>query len=120
MITTPSDLRLVLDKVYRQEEEKSVQELIKAAALSDGIVKNIQSRASGFVEAVRAKRLKQGGVDAFLKEYDLSGEEGIALMCLAEAVLRIPDKATQDKLIADKIAHANWLDHAGESDSLFV
>ena len=56
----------------------------------------------------------------FLQQYDLSSEEGVLLMCIAEALLRIPDGATADKLIADKITSAQWKDHLGESDSLFV
>ena len=63
---------------------------------------------------------KDGGIDAFLQQYDLSSEEGVLLMCIAEALLRIPDADTADKLIADKITSAQWKDHLGESDSLFV
>src|SRR5690606_23610355 len=61
-----------------------------------------------------------GGVDAFMQEYSLSSEEGVVLMCLAEALLRIPDAATQDKLIADKVGGRQWAEHIGQSDSLFV
>ncbi|MDO9735165.1 bifunctional proline dehydrogenase/L-glutamate gamma-semialdehyde dehydrogenase PutA, partial [Glaesserella parasuis] len=63
---------------------------------------------------------KASGVDALMHEFSLSSEEGVALMCLAEALLRIPDKATADKLIRDKIAKGDWRSHVGNSPSLFV
>ncbi len=115
-----TELRQIMNQFYRFEEAECDAILLKAAELSPNTLKNIQSRAAKFIEAIRVKRIAKGGMDAFLKEYDLSGEEGIALMCLAEAMLRIPDKATVDKLIADKIAPANWSEHAGKSNSLFV
>ncbi|MGH6661566.1 MAG: proline dehydrogenase family protein, partial [Rhodospirillales bacterium] len=61
-----------------------------------------------------------GGLDAFLREYELTSEEGVVLMCLAEALLRVPDAATADRLIRDKIADADWQRHLGRSESLFV
>src|SRR6266851_9352819 len=63
---------------------------------------------------------RRGGLDAFLQEYALSSPEGVALMCLAEALLRIPDSETVDRLIRDKIASADWQRHLGHSGSLFV
>jgi RHH-type proline utilization regulon transcriptional repressor/proline dehydrogenase/delta 1-pyrroline-5-carboxylate dehydrogenase len=72
------------------------------------------------VEEVRKQRLGKSGLDSFLYQYDLSSEEGIALMCLAEALLRVPDKATVDKLISDKISTADWKSHLGKSKSSFV
>ncbi|MGH8310325.1 MAG: bifunctional proline dehydrogenase/L-glutamate gamma-semialdehyde dehydrogenase PutA, partial [Steroidobacteraceae bacterium] len=65
-------------------------------------------------------RDKESPLDAFMREYDLSSEEGVLLMCLAEALLRIPDNATAEKLIADKLADADWDAHLSRSDSLFV
>src|SRR5205085_8960100 len=76
--------------------------------------------ARQLVAAVRAGRRQQGGIDAFMQEYSLSSEEGVVLMCLAEAVLRIPDAETKDKLIADKIGGKRWERHIGQSESLFV
>ncbi|MGH6906791.1 MAG: bifunctional proline dehydrogenase/L-glutamate gamma-semialdehyde dehydrogenase PutA, partial [Aestuariivirga sp.] len=70
--------------------------------------------------AVRAGRRQQGGIDAFMQEYSLSSEEGVVLMCLAEALLRIPDTGTADRLIADKIGGKDWEGHLGQSESLFV
>ena len=69
---------------------------------------------------MRRERLGKGGLDAFLHEYALSSPEGVALMCLAEALLRIPDAETVDRLIRDKIAAADWQRHLGHSGSLFV
>lgn len=59
-------------------------------------------------------------VRGLLQEFSLSSQEGVALMCLAEALLRIPDKATRDALIRDKISNGNWQSHIGRSPSLFV
>jgi len=113
-------LRVRMNEFYRLDEATCVAPLVHYAQMLDAVLANVQQRAAALVTAVRGKRLKQIGVDAFLKEYDLSSDEGIALMCLAEAVLRIPDKATADRLIADKISGAQWSDHSGQSDSLFV
>src|SRR3546814_4079429 len=69
--------------------------------------------------SLRGKR-KGGGVESLIQEFSLSSQEGVALMCLAEALLRIPDRATRDALIRDKISHGDWRSHMGESPSLFV
>ncbi|MRF68898.1 hypothetical protein GIJ48_20790, partial [Escherichia coli] len=63
---------------------------------------------------------RSGLVQGLLQEFSLSSQEGVALMCLAEALLRIPDKATRDALIRDKISHGNWRSHLGQSQSMFV
>jgi RHH-type transcriptional regulator, proline utilization regulon repressor / proline dehydrogenase / delta 1-pyrroline-5-carboxylate dehydrogenase len=76
--------------------------------------------ALSLAEHVRKAQSNQGGMDSFMATYDLSSKEGIALMCLAEALLRIPDGATADRLIADKISKGDWETHFGKSDSLFV
>ncbi|MBV8633347.1 MAG: bifunctional proline dehydrogenase/L-glutamate gamma-semialdehyde dehydrogenase PutA, partial [Burkholderiaceae bacterium] len=72
------------------------------------------------VQSVREKRTRASGVDALMHEFSLSSDEGVALMCLAEALLRIPDTQTADRLIADKISKGDWKRHLGESPSLFV
>jgi RHH-type proline utilization regulon transcriptional repressor/proline dehydrogenase/delta 1-pyrroline-5-carboxylate dehydrogenase len=77
-------------------------------------------RARQFVSGARARADERGYLDAFLQEFGLANHEGIALMCLAEALLRIPDDATADKLIAEKLNAGDWSQHAGQSDSLFV
>ena len=80
-----------------------VRELAAKARLSAEEGRSTAGLATNLVQAVRKNRQKQGSIDAFMQEYSLSSEEGVVLMCLAEALLRIPDGATADKLIADKI-----------------
>src|SRR3546814_15461577 len=77
-------------------------------------------RARALVKALRERRVGQGGLDAFLHEYELSSREGVVLMCLAEALLRIPDAETANLLIKDKLGDADWERHLGTSESLFV
>lgn len=105
---------------YLRDEETLIRELIEAADPGEVGREKIQKTAAQLVRAVRKSKSKDGGIDAFLQQYDLSSEEGVLLMCVAEALLRIPDADTADKLIADKITSARWKDHLGESDSLFV
>ena len=76
--------------------------------------------ARRLVNSVRALRTGASGVDALMQEFSLSSEEGRALMCLAEALLRVPDSASVDTLIADKLSKGNWYSHLGRSPSLFV
>ena len=76
--------------------------------------------ARSLVEGARARRAERPFLDAFLQEFGLSNQEGIALMCIAEALLRIPDDATADRLIAEQLAGGDWSAHAGRSESLFV
>ncbi len=80
----------------------------------------IAQAAEGLVTDIRARQSEQPLLDAFLQQFGLSNEEGIALMCLAEALLRVPDRETADDLIADKILSGDWSDHAGQAGSLFV
>ncbi len=80
----------------------------------------VQIWAADWVRRVRKLKGEQSPLDAFMQQYDLSSEEGVLLMCLAEALLRIPDNATAEKLIADKLGSAAWERHLGQSDSLFV
>lgn len=105
---------------YLADEETLVNELIGIADAGQSVRTKIQETAATLVRAVRRAAGKEGGIDAFLQQYDLSSEEGVLLMCIAEALLRIPDADTADRLIADKITSAQWQDHLGESDSLFV
>ena len=80
----------------------------------------VLASATGLVEQARASAKKQGVVESFLQEFSLGTREGLALMCLAEALLRTPDEDTRDRLIAEKIGSADWASHLGQSDSLFV
>ena len=102
------------------DETQLVRELAAKARLAPGDAGKVREIARGLVGDVRAHRTSQGGIDAFMQEYSLSSEEGVVLMCLAEALLRIPDAETADKLIADKLGGKDWDKHVGQSESLFV
>lgn len=116
----PEGLRAAINQAYRADELSIVTELCDEAALGQLQMPAIKECATLFVEAVRAERKKSTGIDSFLTEYALSSDEGIALMCLAEALLRVPDNATIDNLIKDKLAGGDWKSHKGQSDSFFV
>jgi RHH-type transcriptional regulator, proline utilization regulon repressor / proline dehydrogenase / delta 1-pyrroline-5-carboxylate dehydrogenase len=103
---------------YLADEARSVKFLLEHARVPASAAAAVQREARALVESIRRKRSE--GLDAFLVEYDLSSSEGITLMCLAEALLRIPDDETADKLIAEKLGDADWQAHIGASESLFV
>ncbi|MGH6941122.1 bifunctional proline dehydrogenase/L-glutamate gamma-semialdehyde dehydrogenase PutA [Hypericibacter sp.] len=113
-------LRQRLREIYRADEADCVERLLIAASLPTDMLDRIATRARNLVQEVRGRRVGQGGLDAFLHEYELSSREGVVLMCLAEALLRIPDAETADRLIKDKLADADWERHLGSSDSMFV
>jgi len=109
-----------INDFYLADEAALVRELAEAADPGEAMRGKILVTAGELVRAVRKNKAKEGGIDAFLQQYDLSSEEGVLLMCIAEALLRIPDADTADRLIADKITSARWKDHLGVSDSVFV
>ncbi len=109
-----------INDLYLADEEKLVRELVEAADAGGAAREKIQRTAAQLVRAVRKNTANEGGIEAFLQQYDLSSDEGVLLMCIAEALLRIPDADTADRLIADKITSAKWKDHLGVSDSVFV
>lgn len=109
-----------INRNYLGDEEQIVRDLADAARLSATQRERVAMRAQQLVEGVRTSRTKRTGLDAFLRQYDLSSQEGVILMCLAEALLRIPDDATADRLIADKISAGDWASHLGDAESLFV
>jgi RHH-type proline utilization regulon transcriptional repressor/proline dehydrogenase/delta 1-pyrroline-5-carboxylate dehydrogenase len=111
-------LRRALRTLHYADEAAVLTPLLQAARLGPEAQRRVQSEALRLVDAVR--RHKPGGLDAFLQEYQLSTQEGVVLMCLAEALLRIPDAETRDRLIRDKLGGADWGRHLGRSDSLFV
>jgi RHH-type transcriptional regulator, proline utilization regulon repressor / proline dehydrogenase / delta 1-pyrroline-5-carboxylate dehydrogenase len=102
------------------DETRLVGGLIERAVYSEDERRRTAEVARKFVVAAREGRHKYSGIDAFMQEYGLTSEEGVILMCLAEALLRIPDKETADALIAEKIGSGQWGSHRGASDSLFV
>ena len=105
---------------YLVDEASLVRDLAGKADFGESSRGKVQNTAATLVRAVRKNTGREGGIEAFLQQYDLSSEEGVLLMCIAEALLRIPDANTADELIADKITSASWRDHLGVSDSLFV
>lgn len=115
-----SPSRKAISLATRRKEAPAVMENIAVARLPPGSNHNIADRAAKLVAKVRAERSKSTGVDALMHEFTLGSAEGIALMCLAEALLRIPDHATADRLIRDKIARGRWDEHLGLGKSLFV
>ena len=112
-------LRRAITQAWLADEAAAVQALLPAAE-APGSHDDVPRVAAGWVERVRALRDQESPLDAFMREYDLSSEEGVLLMCLAEALLRIPDDHTAEQLIADKLADADWEGHLGKSDSMFV
>ena len=114
-----SVLRAEITRHYRAPEPDCVAALLRAATLPQATVAQAKATARSLIQALRAKGAR-GTVESLVREYDLSSQEGVALMCLAEALLRIPDRATRDTLIRDKISRGDWRGHAGHSPSLFV
>jgi RHH-type proline utilization regulon transcriptional repressor/proline dehydrogenase/delta 1-pyrroline-5-carboxylate dehydrogenase len=110
--------RSELRRAYRRQEEPVVAERLGQARLDRNTLGEATAMARSLVKGVRAHR--PSGIDAFLHTYDLGSDEGIAMMCLAEALLRIPDAHTADELIADKLAGPDWSEKLGASDSSFV
>ncbi|MBF5091794.1 bifunctional proline dehydrogenase/L-glutamate gamma-semialdehyde dehydrogenase PutA [Novosphingobium sp. NBM11] len=112
-------LRQAITAAYRRPEQDCIAALLPQATLPDAARAEASTLARRLVEALRA-RPKGSGVDQLVQEFALSTQEGVALMCLAEALLRIPDDATRDALIRDKIAGGDWRAHIGGNRSLFV
>ena len=97
-----------------------MRELLVQARLPADEQARAQALAADLVKRVRARAQDQGAIEAFMRQYDLGSEEGVLLMCVAEALLRIPDQETADKLIRDKLGDADWEKHLGQSDSVLV
>lgn len=114
----PALLRLA--EHYAREEGEAVADLLRIGEMDADLKSRIHDTAADLVRRVRARKADQTAVESFMREYDLSSEEGVMLMCVAEALLRIPDAETADKLISDKLGEADWTSHAGKSDSLLV
>jgi len=110
--------RSELRRAYRADEEACIAERIEQAAPARKVSGAAAELAIDLIEGARAR--KASGIDAFLQQFGLDTEEGIALMCLAEALLRVPDTETADALIKDKIGTIDWGEHLGESSSTFV
>jgi RHH-type proline utilization regulon transcriptional repressor/proline dehydrogenase/delta 1-pyrroline-5-carboxylate dehydrogenase len=109
-----------LSRFYHADETEFVGQLLAEAELGREAAARVSETAQDLVRRVRRRREEQGALEAFMQEYDLSSEEGVVLMCLAEALLRIPDADTAEVLIADKLSAADWESHLGKSSSVFV
>ena len=118
-IVAQSPLRAAITAAARRPEPESVIPLLEQASVAPDEAKRIDALARGLVTRLRGKT-RSSGVEGLIYEYSLSSQEGVALMCLAEALLRIPDAATRDALIRDKLSPGDWRAHVGHSPSLFV
>ncbi|HZV38988.1 MAG TPA: bifunctional proline dehydrogenase/L-glutamate gamma-semialdehyde dehydrogenase PutA, partial [Pseudoxanthomonas sp.] len=105
---------------WLRDETEHVRELLEQARLPAAEQAQAQKLAVDLVKRVRARAQDQGAIEAFMRQYDLGSEEGVLLMCVAEALLRIPDQDTADALIRDKLGDADWEKHLGQSDSVLV
>ena len=112
--------RGAIRSAYREPEPVCVPPLIEEARLDPALSAKVESLAYRLVSELRAERGHTFGVEALMKEFSLSTREGVALMCLAESLLRIPDNETRDALIRDKLSHGDWGAHVGASPSWFV
>ena len=115
-----TDMRAAITSAWHRPEPECLPMLVQLAHVTDPAQQAaIAEVATRLVEGLRSNKVG-GGVEALVQEFSLSSQEGVALMCMAEALLRIPDNATRDALIRDKISHGDWHSHLGNSPSLFV
>ncbi|MBS3798414.1 MULTISPECIES: bifunctional proline dehydrogenase/L-glutamate gamma-semialdehyde dehydrogenase PutA [unclassified Pseudoalteromonas] len=119
-LITECPIRQKIRDFYRIDENEVIDHILPLAEVGVTARSRAWERARQMVLNIRKDQDGQSGVDALLNEFSLSTEEGVVLMCLAEALLRVPDKATQEELIRDKLAKGDWSSHLGSSDSLFV
>ena len=122
-MTTQPSLRQAIAHAIRLSEPDAVKPLLAQAQLSPEAAQKADALARRLIQGMRegpGPSGRAGRVQSLMQEFALSSEEGVALMCLAEALLRIPDTATRDALIRDKISGGNWQQHTGHSSSLFV
>lgn len=109
-----------IDHLKFATESELVQRLVAQVGFSDQTRDKVRDDAIDLVKRARASTRSRGLMESFLQEFGLSNKEGLALMCLAEALLRVPDGATADKLIAEKISTGQWGEHAGKSENWLV
>ena len=114
----PDPGRAAITAGWILDEATHVREMLALAALPEREHAAAQAVAADLVRRVRARAQDQGAIEAFMRQYDLGSEEGVLLMCVAEALLRIPDQETADKLIRDKLGDADWGRHRGEGESV--
>ncbi|MEZ8287957.1 bifunctional proline dehydrogenase/L-glutamate gamma-semialdehyde dehydrogenase PutA [Vibrio sp. 10N.237.312.B06] len=115
-----ADLWSLISPLYMVDETQWLEQLLPLATPSESEKQQITDKTTSLIEAIRADKTSIQMIDALLLEYSLDTQEGILLMCLAEALMRIPDSATADALIRDKLSVADWKSHLKNSDSVFV
>ena len=116
----PPGPRAAITAGWVRDEAAHVRRLLDQARLPDADRTAVQATAADLVTRVRRRAKDQGAIEAFMRQYDLGSEEGVLLMCVAEALLRIPDAETADRLIRDKLGEADWKRHVGQSPSVLV
>ncbi len=117
---SPDPLRRRIDAVAHEDEAAAVERLLAALPVEPELLARVEARARTLVAGLREEAAGLGGVEAFLQAYGLDTEEGVMLMCLAEALLRIPDPPTQDLLIKDKLADRDWQARVAGSESFLL
>ncbi|NLA66666.1 MAG: bifunctional proline dehydrogenase/L-glutamate gamma-semialdehyde dehydrogenase PutA [Gammaproteobacteria bacterium] len=117
---SPGPLRAEITRHWLADETTRVRALVEEARMPAGDAAAVAATATALVRRVRARVRDQGVVESFMRQYDLGSEEGVLLMCVAEALLRIPDQDTADALIRDKLGEADWKRHVGQSESVLV
>ncbi|GAB3023597.1 bifunctional proline dehydrogenase/L-glutamate gamma-semialdehyde dehydrogenase PutA [Oleiagrimonas citrea] len=120
LVDVDQPARQRITEAWLRDESETVQALLAEAELPEAERKQIIERATNLVLRVRERADDQDAIEAFMRQYDLSSEEGVLLMCVAEALLRIPDTDTIDMLIRDKLGDADWQKHLGGSHSVLV
>ncbi len=119
--TAPASVpRDEISEFHLRDEARLVGGLVERAVYTADERRRIAELARKLVGTARAGRARHGGIDAFMHEYGLTSEEGVTLLCLAEALLRIPDSDTADALIDERVGSGDWERHLGHSDSLLV
>jgi len=119
-LPSPSPARRAIRNLHRRGEAEALAPLLDRAALDETRAHTVLERARTLAGAARARLGRADGIEGLFDEYDLSTDEGVLLMCLAEALLRIPDAPTQERLIRDKLARGQWDAHLGRDRSVFV
>ena len=109
---------MALSKNKFLSETSIVSGLLKDSTFLDD--PSISSNAKKIIDSCRDQKSERTKLDAFLSEYGLDNQEGVALMCMAESILRIPDSKTRDLIISEKLSEGRWIDHLNKADSLFV
>ncbi len=120
MATVLSTSNPIFAAPYAPGDEALIRRYVAETRLEAAAEARIDARATRYIEAIRGHSGAIGGLEDFLREYSLSTPEGLALMVLAEALLRVPDAATQDRLIEDKLTGGDWGDRADHAETWLV